>query len=117
MSNRLALTLFIGFGLAEAPLSTAQNVAPTIEITECVVYSPLDQTMRFDCSAKARTLCGAGAHCEISIGLALTDGRELDGNPKNWKKVRIRYRCGQALHTSGPFDQDDHATMVLSCTG
>ncbi len=95
----------------------AQAPAPaSIEIVSCIVYSETNKKDSFDCSAKARAQCKAAASCELPIGMALTDGRNI-GDPQSWKKVRVQYRCGSFEHVNGPYNQDDHATMHLSCRG
>lgn len=103
---------------AQQPAPPAPPVAALIEILDCVVYSAADKTKRHDCTAKARELCrGAAGICELPIGLALTAGRDLDGDRKTWEKVRINFRCGQTQRVHGPHDQNDHATALLECRG
>ena len=90
-----------------------------LSITGCSVFSDRDKNLRHDCTAKAKSLCSSAApnRCELPIGLALTDGRDLDGDPNTWEKVVVRYRCGTADRVNGPHDQNDHASMVLECRG
>ena len=90
---------------------------PVIEIVECVVYPEGAPSKTVDCAAKARAACNGVARCELPIGLSLTDGEQIDHDPKTWKKVRLRYRCEKVEHINGPHNQDDHATMLIGCRG
>lgn len=95
-----------------------QDVAPPVEgmtITECVVYSKTDKTLTYNCTPAASKVCNGLGKCELPIGLALSGGKDLDNNPDNWKKVRVRYKCGGKEFTRGPHDQNDHASMILTC--
>ena len=91
--------------------------SPVIEIVECVVYPEGAPSRTVDCAAKARAVCNGTAMCELPIGLSLTDGQQIDHDPKTWKKVRLRYRCEKVEHINGPHNQDDHATMLIGCRG
>jgi hypothetical protein len=114
--------LVIGLLLALFATAQAQQpaVPPTlkVEVLECLVYSSVDASKRHDCTAKAREVCnGVGATCELPIGLALSDGKDLDGNAKTWEKVRVTFQCGPLKRVSGPHDQNEHAVAVLACRG
>jgi hypothetical protein len=102
---------------AEHATSPPLDPASVIDILDCVVYPEGKAEPTADCAGKVRTACGRTAHCSVPIGLALTDGRQIDGDARTWKKVRIHYRCGQQKHVEGPYIQDDHATVILSCGG
>lgn len=99
--------------------SQASQNAPTLQVTQCTVYSEHDLSRTFDCTVKAREVCGKSPvpHCELPIGLSLSGGRDIDGNQGTWEKVRVRYKCGSAERINGPHHQNDHASMVLSCFG
>jgi hypothetical protein len=100
---------------AQAAPQPAQTAV--IEIVDCVVYPEGEPSRTVDCAAKARTACNGAATCELPIGLALTDGQQIDHDARTWKKVRVRYRCEKVEHINGPHNQDDHATMLLGCRG
>jgi hypothetical protein len=121
---KAGLPAAVAFGCLLAQVVCAQEAqtqraAPAkLEITECLVYSPTDETRRHDCTAKARELCSGGTgSCELPIGLVLSDGRDLDGNSATWEKVRVTFRCGQIKRVNGPHDQNDHASALLACGG
>ena len=86
-----------------------------IDFVECQVYPVEKPTTAFDCAGNIRKSCGAANPCEVVIGLQLTDGRQIDGDAKAWKKVRVRYRCGSEVKTVGPYVQSEHATIRLVC--
>jgi len=86
-----------------------------IQITQCVVYPEAQPTKTADCTAYVQQACKDVTSCEVQIGLALTGGRDLAGDPRSWKKVRIRYRCGDVPRVNGPYVQSEHATVRLSC--
>jgi len=119
MHNRSSFYLGILGAVAVACTShlVAQSPAPppTIDIVECIVYPEGRATQTTDCAGKARAVCNGTPHCELPIGFALTDGRQIDGDARTWKKVRVRYRCGKVSHVNGPYNQSDHANMVLGC--
>jgi hypothetical protein len=120
-SVHLGLRAAVVFGCVSGLAAQAAPQQPVravvIEIVECVVYPEDQPTRSVDCAAKARTVCNGATQCELPIGLALTDGRQIDSNARTWKKVRVRYRCDKAEHVNGPHTQDDHATMLLACAG
>ena len=86
-----------------------------LDFVECQVYPVENPTTTFDCVGNIRKSCGTANPCEVVIGLQLTDGRQIDGDAKAWKKVRVRYRCGSDLKTVGPYVQSEHATIRLIC--
>jgi hypothetical protein len=113
----LVPALTVGFAVIAAAGEPAKG-PPTPEITQCVVYADSNQSKQRDCLSQARASCAAQSPtCELSIGLALTDNEQIDGDPKSWKKVVVHYRCNQSQRTNGPHIQDDHATMIISCLG
>jgi hypothetical protein len=105
------------FGLRAQSAPQPPSQAPVIEIVDCVVYPEGEPSRTVDCAAKARPVCNGAASCELPIGLALTDGQQIDHDARTWKKVRVRYRCEKVEHINGPHNQDDHATMLLGCRG
>lgn len=104
----LLLCALVGHGGAQATVGA-------IDLRECVIYSAKEPAKRFDCLDRAREICNGKSLCELPIGLALSDGRDID--PRSGKKVRIRLRCGRRALVQGPHDQDEHATMILACPG
>jgi hypothetical protein len=93
----------------------AQTTAGAIEVRECVVYSVQEPANRVDCLNRAREICNGKPLCELPIGLALSNGRDID--PRSGKKVKVRLSCGPHVFVQGPHDQDDHAMMILLCPG
>ena len=124
LKANLAIVL-TGAALAWAAATQAQYSGQRVQqesgltITECSVYSDTDKALHYDCTAKAKESCVASAanRCELPIGLALTGGRDLDGNDDTWEKVVVHYRCGKADRINGPHHQNDHASMILECRG
>jgi hypothetical protein len=92
-----------------------------IEITSCVVYSVRHSAIKYDCIAEARSAlgtCDEPQSCEIPIGLNLTGGKDLDPDSGFLgKQVKLVYRCAGYAMQSGPYQQDDHASLVLDCSG
>lgn len=119
VSLPVAVATFMLAAVAHGQYSGRQPAdAAGLEITECVVYRDFEAARRHDCTAKAKELCSNSARsCELPIGLALSGGRDIDGNPQTWEKVRVRYRCGGQQRINGPHHQNDHASMILSCLG
>jgi len=120
MSRRLRVAAISAAAIiaAFAAASTAGFAAETpagIDFVECQVYPVEKPTTTFDCAGNIRKSCGTANPCEVVIGLELTDGRQIDGDAKAWKKVRVRYRCGSELKTVGPYVQSEHATIRLIC--
>jgi len=107
------------------PLSAqAQEVSGekvSIEITSCVVYSVKHPANTYDCIAEAKKAlgtCNEAQSCEIPIGYNLTSGKDLDpGSGFLGKQVKITYKCGTDSMQGGPYQQDDHASLVLDCSG
>lgn len=95
--------------------SPPEHPPAMIRVTECLVYPEAQPTRTADCTAYVQKVCRDMTTCELQIGLALTEGRDLDGDPRSWKKVRIRYRCGDVPRVNGPYVQSEHATIRLSC--
>jgi len=104
--SALAMDSTVGWA-AEAP--------PAIRFVECQVYPVEKPVATFDCAGNIRKSCGTANPCDVVIGLELTDGRQIDGDAKAWKKVRVRYQCGSELKTVGPYVQSEHATIRLIC--
>ena len=98
-------------GEAQAPAGDTAG----IDVVECQVYPVEKPTVTFDCADNLRKSCNASNTCDVVIGLALTNGRQIDDDPKAWKKVRVRYRCGPAVKVVGPYVQSEHATIRLNC--
>jgi len=92
-----------------------------IEIASCVVYSLKSAGKKYDCIAEARKAlgnCSEVQSCEIPIGFNLTSGRDLEpGGGFLSRMVTIKYICGSSPMQSGPYQQDDHASVVLDCSG
>lgn len=104
--------------LVQATAQTGpEHPAEKIRITECIVYPEAQPTQTTDCTGYVQSACKDMQVCEIKIGLALTGGRELGADARAWKKVRIRYRCGDVAKVNGPYVQSEHATVRLSCAG
>jgi hypothetical protein len=105
---------------AEEPSAPAQarpaSAPPVVQIVECMVYPEGAPQQKVDCTQRANAVCAGHSVCELPIGLDLTGGRQL-GEARTWKKVRVRYRCGELDKVNGPHNQSDHATMLLGCVG
>ena len=118
MSWRLPAVSVIAICASFGALSTpcfAEQAPAAIEFVECQVYPVEKPETKFDCAANIRKSCGAANPCDVVIGLELTDGRQIDGDAKAWKKVRVRYRCGSEVKSVGPYVQSEHATIRLIC--
>lgn len=110
-SKRCALILL----LAAAPLVHADEAAKGLEITSCTVFSEQDKSISLDCASEARKSCAGPGTCELPIGLNLTAGKDLDGNPETWELVSVEFSCNGVARINGPHYQNDHATMTLAC--
>ena len=92
-----------------------------IQITSCVVVSVKSSSNKYDCieeAKKALGTCSEPMSCEIPIGLNLTSGRDIEPSGGFLSKmVTIMYMCGSAPMQGGPYQQDDHASLVLDCSG
>ena len=92
-----------------------------VQITSCVVSSTKSPGKTYDCTTEARKAaqaCKPTEECEIPIGYNLTSGKDIDpGSGFLGKRVTIIYTCGGGPQQGGPYQQDDHATLVMDCTG
>ena len=107
-----------------APTAQAQEVASgvvKVTVTSCVVYSTKTANSQYDCIAEAREAlgnCQEVQSCEIPIGHNLTPDRDVEpGGEFLSRMVKVIYSCGTYSMQSGPYEQDDHATLVLDCSG
>jgi hypothetical protein len=110
-----ALSFALILSMAATPLVSAQEAVQGLEITSCTVFSELDKNITHDCVNEARKSCAGPGTCELPIGLNLTQGKDLDGNPDTWELVRVEFKCKGIAHINGPHYQNDHATMTLAC--
>lgn len=95
--------------------SAAAPASAGIDFVECQVYAVEKPTTTFDCNSSIKKACGESNPCDVVIGLQLTEGRQIDGDAKAWKKVRVRYHCGDGTKVVGPYVQSEHATIRLIC--
>ena len=123
IGGKMLMALFMSLLLFQAG-ARAQEVAGgkvDIKITSCVVYAVKQAGVSQDCTAQARQAlgtCSEAQACEIPIGLNLTSGKDLDpGSGFLGKQVKITYTCGTEKMQGGPYQQDDHASLVLDCSG
>jgi len=121
--GNMLITLFLPLLLVQLSVE-AQEVSGkkvNIQITSCVVNSVKHPGNTYDCMAEAKKALGACSEaqaCEIPIGLNLTSGKDLDpGSGFLGKRVTILYVCGTEHMQGGPYEQDDHASLVLDCSG
>jgi hypothetical protein len=95
--------------------------AADLQIASCVVSSTKSPGKTYDCTAEARKAaeaCKQTSECEIQIGYNLTSGKDIDpGSGFLGKQVTIIYTCGGGPQQSGPYHQDDHASLVMDCSG
>lgn len=136
MRNSAAIAIGLALSVASTPFhadgqvvsqdldSTAKVVPETaarIRLISCVVTSARDAGPRYDCMSEARSelaACNNATFCEIPIGVNLTNGKDIDpGTGFLGKRVTIAYSCGTYSMQGGPYEQDDHATVVLDCNG
>lgn len=110
----VAAALSIGLRLMPTVHAATGEVAG-LDFAECQVYAVDKPAVTFDCIGNIRKACGTANPCDVVIGLALTDGRQIDGDSKAWKKVRVRYHCGSKVKVVGPYVQSEHATIRLVC--
>lgn len=93
----------------------------SLEIKSCVVFSVKSPGKTYDCIREAKQAaesCKQMEHCEIPIGLNLTSGKDIDpGSGFLGKQVKIIYVCGGGPTQGGPYQQDDHASLVIDCSG
>jgi hypothetical protein len=122
MMRRLLST--VGASVASIGLLGAVNTAaaqqakpPTVEVEDCQVYPASSPGAGDDCPAHAKQTCAGQVTCELPIDSELGGKRKAGADPNSWLKVRLKYKCGPVERVSGPFDQDDHATLILSCLG
>lgn len=107
----LALILCAG----SSPVVHAQEAPQGLEITSCTVFFEQDKNLTHDCGGEARKICAGPGTCELPIGLNLTQGKDLDGNPDTWELVTVKFSCRGTARMNGPHYQNDHATMTLAC--
>ena len=92
-----------------------------LQIQSCVVSSTKSPDKTYDCTPEARKAaeaCKQTEECEIPIGYNLTSGKDIDpGSGFLGKRVTIVYTCGGGPTQGGPYQQDDHATLVMDCSG
>lgn len=88
-----------------------------IRITSCVVYSTKSPDTKYDCKMQAAKACnGKTDVCEIQIGYNLTAGKDIEpGSGFLGKLVKLNYVCGEVSSQRGPYQQSDHATLILDC--
>jgi hypothetical protein len=114
--------------LASVLLAQAQAWAQAIsedtaelQIKSCVVSSTRSPDKTYDCTTeaiKAAEACKQMEECEIPIGYNLTSGKDIDpGSGFLGKRVTIVYTCGGGPQQGGPYHQDDHASLVMDCSG
>jgi len=125
MRNHVKLLIAVAVCFALTRLGAqAQEVSGekvNIQITSCVVYSVKHPGTTYDCIAEAKKAlgsCNEPQSCEIPIGYNLTSGKDLDpGSGFLGKQVKVTYKCGSDSMQGGPYQQDDHASLVLDCSG
>ena len=113
MAVALAILLFLGPSRAQAQFagsSTAQ-----MQIVGCVVYATKGSQKSVDCLAQAKKICGEAKSCELPIDASLSNETAVD--LKTWNMVEVSLMCDKEPRTRGPYPQNDHATMTLTCMG
>ena len=89
------------------------------QITSCLVFSVKSANKTYDCTTEARKAvhaCDPTQACEIPIGYNLTQGKDIDpGTGFLGKQVRINFTCADTPLQAGPYQQDDHASVILDC--
>src|SRR6266478_5405750 len=115
-----AAVLLAGSGV-HAQNESAESGKVSPQITSCLVYSVKSSSKIHDCTMeakKAADACNRAQTCEVPIGYNLTSGNDIDsGSGFLGKQVKITYTCGEIRLQSGPYNQDDHASVVLDCSG
>ncbi len=113
-----ALTLAVSY----TPIAPAQGLPstpPAINIQSCSVRTTGDTDKTYDCSAEVAKACNGQPTCELQIGYNLTAGKDIDPSSGfEGKLVTVVYDCGVASPVSrqrGPYNQNDHATLLLDC--
>lgn len=100
---------------------SAESGQVSMQITSCLVYSVKSSSKTYDCTTeakKAAEACNRKQACDIPIGYNLTSGKDIDsGSGFLGKQVKIAYTCGDIPLQGGPYNQDDHASLVLDCSG
>jgi len=93
----------------------------SMQITSCLVSSVKSPGKTYDCTTEANksvAACNGTELCEIPIGYNLTAGKDIDpGSGFLGKRVKIVYQCGAVSQQWGPYNQDDHASLVMDCSG
>lgn len=102
-----------------APAQTFLSDPPAINIQSCSVRATGNTDKTYDCSAEVAEACNGQPGCELQIGYNLTAGKDIDpGSGFEGKLVTVVYNCGAASPVSrqrGPYNQNDHATLLLDC--
>lgn len=89
-----------------------------MKITSCVLSSTIDVDKTYDCSSVVAKLCDGKRECEIPIGYNLSAGKDIEPSGGFLgKKVAITFTCGSRSVQRGPYHQNDHATLLLDCSG
>ena len=125
MSHRekilIAVFATVLLGQAQVQAQAIADESVKVQITSCVVVSTRSPEKTYDCTTEARKaadVCKPTDECEIPIGLNLTSGKDVDpGSGFLGKRVTITYTCGGGRQQGGPYHQDDHATLVMDCSG
>ena len=119
--NFVALFLFLFLAHVNVQAQEVSGGKVNIQISSCTVYSVKDSSKSYNCLAEAKKAlgtCSEAQSCEIPIGLNLTSGVDIaPGSGFLGKQVKIMYLCGKDSMQGGPYQQDDHASLVLDCSG
>lgn len=113
----LALAVICLVSVAQAQV--ADPTAPSkMQITSCQVYLTQSPDRKFECTAAVAEVCNGKEQCEMPIGYNLTSGKDVDpASGFLGKMVKITYTCGGVARQRGPYQQNEHASMILECSG
>jgi hypothetical protein len=113
--------LIVGVLLASPPAQAQwvqSSKAPPVKVISCLVYSTVDAQIKYDCTAVASGSCNGKSVCKLPIGYNLTAGKDIDAKGGFLgKMVKVTYACGGVSGQVGPYQQDNHATLDLTCGG
>lgn len=106
--------------LASAARAQVEDPAASgkMQITSCLVYLTKSPDKTYECTATVAEACNGKQQCEMPIGYNLTGGKDVDpASGFLGKMVKITYTCGGHSRQRGPYQQNEHASMILECSG
>lgn len=108
----------LGLAAAHVPAEVSAPASSGMSVKSCVVYSTKFTDKTHDCSLEAAKACDGKRSCDIQIGFNLTAGKDIEpGSGFLGKLVKITYICDGITRQRGPYQQSDHATLLLECDG